>query len=61
MNTQEEILSLLAAGLKAASENHTREMLGDRSSCLGLSDLALGLSCSRAAVATKLWGSRGSG
>jgi len=56
MKTQEEILSLLASGLAAASENHTKEVLGDRSQYLGLSDLALGLSCPKAVVAGKLAG-----
>jgi hypothetical protein len=54
MKTQEEILSLLLSGLTRASENHTRETLGDRSAYLGLSDLALGLSCPRTVAAEKL-------
>ena len=54
MKTPEEILSLLASGLAAASEKHTQETLGDRSVYLGVSDLALGLACPRAVVAAKL-------
>ncbi len=54
MKTQEEILSLLAEGLKAAGERHTALNLGDRGRYLGVSDLALGLTCPRAVVAAKL-------
>jgi hypothetical protein len=54
MKTKEEILSLLTSGLTLASEKHTQEALGDRSTYLGLSDLALGLLCPRAVGAAKL-------
>ncbi len=56
MDSQEKILSLLAEGLKAAGERHTVLNLGDRGRYLGVSDLALGLACPRAIVATKLGG-----
>jgi hypothetical protein len=56
MKTQADILSFLAEGLKAASDQHTILNLGDRSQYLGVSDLALGLTCPRAVVAAKLAG-----
>jgi len=49
-----EILSLLASGLEAATQAHTAVALGDRRTYLGMSDLARGLSCPRAVVAGKL-------
>jgi len=48
------LLSLLAKGLQAYSQNSTKTQLGDRSRYVGMSDTGRALECLRAAVATKL-------
>jgi hypothetical protein len=48
------VLSMLEEGLIAYSKHHTLATLGDRQTYLGMSDLALGLSCPRAVLADKL-------
>jgi hypothetical protein len=54
VNSETEILDLISAGLEAASKNQATSELGDRRSYLGISDLARGLSCTRAVVLDKL-------
>jgi len=50
----EEVLSFPARGLEAAANEHTVSTLGDRRTYLGMSDLAYGLSCPRAILASRL-------
>jgi hypothetical protein len=54
MDNENELLSIIAAGLDKVSRNQTAHELGDRSLYLGLSDLAKGLSCPRSVVMSKL-------
>ncbi|MDR1084790.1 MAG: hypothetical protein LBP22_08010, partial [Deltaproteobacteria bacterium] len=54
MPSENEILALLAEGLEAASRNQAALELGDRSSYLGLSDLAGAMSCPRPVILNKV-------
>jgi hypothetical protein len=54
MTINNPILTLLEDGLKSVSKAQAEMTLGDRQTYLGMSDLALGLSCPRAVLAGKL-------
>ncbi|MDR1085568.1 MAG: hypothetical protein LBP22_12115 [Deltaproteobacteria bacterium] len=54
MPSENEMLALLAEGLEAASRNQAALELGDRSSYLGLSDLAGAMSCPRTVILNKV-------
>jgi hypothetical protein len=56
MPNENEILALLAEGLEASSRNQAALELGDRSSYLGLSDLAGAMSCPRTVILNKVLG-----
>jgi hypothetical protein len=50
----DDILVLLNQGLQKSGSLRTAETLGDRSSYIGMSDIAKAADCLRAAVASKL-------
>jgi hypothetical protein len=54
MPSENEMLTLLAEGLEASSRNQAALELGDRSSYLGLSDLARAMSCPRPVILNKV-------
>jgi hypothetical protein len=54
MNNPGEILSTLEKGLRASQLSQTELTLGDRSGYLGMSDLAMALTCQRKVIANKL-------
>jgi hypothetical protein len=54
MDNPDEIIKILETGLRASSLNQTKLTLGDRTSYLGISDLALAMSCKRKVITDKL-------
>jgi CRISPR-associated exonuclease Cas4 len=54
MDNPGEILSTLEHGLRATSISQTEQTLGDRSGYLGMSDLAMAITCQRKVVANKI-------
>ena len=53
-NLTNQLLPLLNSGLQLHRQNQTATHLGDRSQYIGMSDIAKGVECLRAAVAGKL-------
>jgi hypothetical protein len=55
LHKADALLSLLNSGLKTDSETRTRNVLGDRSEYIGMSDIGTALDCQRYALSRKIF------